>query len=100
MFEIQNVHEKKVKVHNCFNRLPRGVFRTQSKLELLAKTISSFQPITIFAKSMTIDVYQGSEYASILLLVFREFTWTYIFSRNSSGAFVTVDQVLQEFLFI
>lgn len=62
--------------------------------KIFAKTVNGFQQLTRFAKTLILDVYQGSECASTLLLVFGEFSSTYIFSRNSSGAFVTVDQVL------
>lgn len=62
--------------------------------KIFAKTVNGFQQLTRFAKTLILDVCQGSECASTLLLVFGEFSLTYIFSRNSSGAFVTVDQVL------
>ena len=65
-----------------------------SKIKIFAKTVNGFQQLTRFAKTLILDVCQGSECASTLLLVFGEFSSTYIFSRNSSGAFVTVDQVL------
>ena len=35
-----------------------------SKMELFAKIVNDIQPFTIFAKSTTSDVLQGSEYAS------------------------------------
>ena len=65
-----------------------------SKIKIFAKTVNGFHQLTRFAKTLILDVYQGSECASTLLFVFGEFSSTYIFSRNSSGAFVTVDQVL------
>ena len=36
-----------------------------SKMDFLAKMINSFQSLNSFAKSFTLDVWQGSEYASI-----------------------------------
>ena len=38
------------------------------KVEFLAKTIIGFSPSTIFAKTSILDVWQGSKYASELLL--------------------------------
>ena len=35
-----------------------------SKMERFAKTVSSFQPLTIFTKRFISDVWQGSEYVS------------------------------------
>ena len=35
-----------------------------SKMERFAKTVSSFQPLTIFTKRSISDVWQGSEYVS------------------------------------
>ena len=35
-----------------------------SKMELFAKKINGFQPVTIFAKNSTLDARLGSEYAS------------------------------------
>ena len=35
-----------------------------SKLELFAKTVNGFKPLTIFAKSSTLHVHMDSEYAS------------------------------------
>ena len=33
-------------------------------MEIFAKIVNGFQPLTIFAKSSILDVLQGSEYAS------------------------------------
>ena len=33
-------------------------------MEIFAKIVNGFQPLTIFAKSCILDVLQGSEYAS------------------------------------
>ena len=71
-----------------------------SKLELFAKTISSFQPITIFAKSLPSMFIRVLNTRLFFYLFLENSLRRIIFSRNSSGAFVTVDQVLQEFLFI
>ena len=48
----------------CSMPLFRGVFRTVSKMELFTKISNGFQPLTIFAKSLILDIWQGSEYAS------------------------------------
>ena len=37
-----------------------------SKMELLVKIVNSFQPLPISPKSSILDIWQGSEYASIL----------------------------------
>ena len=39
-----------------------------SKMELLAKIVNGFQPLTIFAKSSILDVRQGSKYTSNIRL--------------------------------
>ena len=39
-----------------------------SKMELFAKIVNDWNPLTIFAKSFILDVYVGFEYASALLL--------------------------------
>ena len=36
-----------------------------SEMELFAKIVNGFQPLTIFAKSSTLGVQLGAEYASI-----------------------------------
>ena len=36
-----------------------------SKKELFAKTVNSWMPLNIFTKSSILDVWQGSEYASV-----------------------------------
>ena len=41
-----------------------------SKKELPAKTINDFEPLTIFAKSSTLDVWLGSEWDSGLTIIF------------------------------
>ena len=41
-----------------------------SKVACLTKKVIDFQPLTIFAKHSTLDVSQGSEYASGLLKLF------------------------------
>ena len=38
-----------------------------SKMERFAKLVSSFQPLSIFAKRSILDIWQGSGYASSLL---------------------------------
>ena len=38
------------------------------KMELFAKIVNGNQPLTIFAKSSTLDVFQGSEYIFETLL--------------------------------
>ena len=45
-----------------------GVSRTPSNIsdELLAKVVNGFQPLTVFARNSVLDVWEGSEYASIL----------------------------------
>ena len=37
-----------------------------SKMKLFATTVKSWKPISIYAKTSTVDVWQGSEYASEL----------------------------------
>ena len=40
--------------------------RQTSQMELLAKVVNGFQPLTVFARNSVLDVWEGSEYASIL----------------------------------
>ena len=47
----------------------RGVFRTESdisKMERLTKAVNAQLPLTILAKSFILDVWWGSEYASLI----------------------------------
>ena len=61
----RNRGEKVTILHGGYER--RSIFRNQlkSKMELFAKIINDFQPITIFAKSCIIDVWVGSECAFV-----------------------------------
>ena len=38
------------------------------KMEIFAKIVNGFQPLTFFAKSSIVEVWQGSEYASAFSL--------------------------------
>ena len=38
----------------------------RSKMELFAKIVNSFQPVTIFAKSSILDIWLGSEYTKFM----------------------------------
>ena len=42
-----------------------------SKMELFAKSVTSFQPLTVFAKYSILDVWLGSEYASEIIYAIR-----------------------------
>ena len=42
----------------------RGVFRTQSNIELFAKIVKDLQLLTIFIKDSILDVPLGFEFAS------------------------------------
>ena len=42
-----------------------------SKMELSAKIVNSWKPLTISAKTSILHVWQGSEYASVLSQVFN-----------------------------
>ena len=44
------------------------------KMELLAKIVSNYQPLTIFAKKLHLDVWQGCEYVSVILVRTPEIT--------------------------
>ena len=61
-----------------------------SKMELIAKKVKIFQPLTVFAKISILDVRQGSEYTS------EHYFWLFFeykdLSRNSEigTAFVQI----------
>ena len=50
-----------------------------SKVELFAKIVNCFEPITIFAKRSNLDIWLGSEYASVseISTFLRKKLWRY-----------------------
>ena len=70
-----------------------------SKMKLFAKIVNGFQPLTILAKSSSLEVWQGSEYASITYsikstkMTLEQCSWTFlrIFITKFKNIFAYMD---------
>ena len=60
-----------------------------SKTELFAKIVKDWKPLAIFAKRFTLDVWLGSEHASVIKLMLIS-AIPYRFSRNDAIFFLAI----------
>ena len=66
-FRSKKIHLIHIYIVSCFTEASE--LRQTSKMELFPKIVNGFQLLTVFAKSPVLDVWLGSKFASVLIIM-------------------------------